>query len=55
MAVTVYTNCWSFGAGSWPILPAAFCAFWALMAAAISLVVTPSWAMRSGLSQMRME
>ena len=55
LAVTVYTSCWPAGAGSWPILPAAFWRFWAAMALAMSLAVTPSWAMRSGFSHRRME
>ena len=55
LAVTVYTSCWPSGAGSWPILPAAFCLFWTVMAWTTSVVLMPNWAMRSGLSQPRIE
>jgi hypothetical protein len=54
LAVTVY-QLLAGGAGSWPILPAAFWRFWAAMALATSVAVTPSWAMRSGFSHRRME
>jgi hypothetical protein len=43
------------GAGSPPILPAAYCWFWTRTAFAISVGVTPSRAILSGCSQMRIE
>ncbi len=55
VAVTVYTIDWPGGAGSVPILPAAYCAFCARRAAATSEGVTPRRAIFSGLSQMRIE
>ena len=53
--MTVYSSCCPGGEGGAPILPAANCAFCAFTAAAMSDGVTPSAAMRSGLSHRRME
>ncbi len=54
-AVTVNVSAWPAGAGSAPILPTANCEFCPRMALATSVGVTPSCAMRSGLSQMRID
>ena len=39
--------------GDWPMLPTANCWFWFATACCTSVAVTPSAAMRSGLSQIR--
>ncbi len=54
-AVTVYSSCWPGGDGGAPILPAANCAFCAFTAWAMSFVVSPRLAMRSGCSHRRIE
>ena len=55
VAVTVYTTAWPGGAGSVPILPAAYCAFCARSAPATSEGVTPRRAIFSVLSHTRIE
>jgi hypothetical protein len=52
--VTAKDCCTSRPVGAWPTRPTAYCWFWAATAVCTSAAVTPSSAMRSGLSQMRM-
>ena len=54
-AVIEYWKSVPVGAGGCPSAPAGFWRFCAWMAALTSLAVIPSWAMRSGLTQTRME
>ena len=52
-ALTVLVNCWSFGVGAAPTLPAGACRFCSLIAEITSAGVRPSLASLSGLNQMR--
>ena len=52
--VMVYTSSCGPSVGDWPILPAANCAFCSFSTRSRSPVVSLSWVMRSGRTQIRM-